>query len=535
MTSVSPPIDEPRSQRATRQFDQHPCGQRANGRYTKTYLTYLSLFHLTISSSWSERHEQVIKTCLKSEEVFRTYLTENPSNVRRAYMVFRALVQLFSELVDDREKLEEKVKELDHAKSRMKGAFTYVEDQLNTLRAAQPAPMSPAPASASASAPAPASASAPAPASPVAPMATHPIQYPTLPMQSPTTAPVSVAPVPAHVASSAPASPLPTPSKYDVPSASDRSHVARVIKTPDSERFYADKGKDEITYEDWHLQMLSKMLINASTMPTEAAKRGYVQSRTGGHALAQLKPRLRPTSTNPFVTADEMFKVLTAAFGNANQKQEDRAAYRSLNQGTRDFSSFWAEFQRLVQDLDLSEETKISDLIQKSHHTIQHKLATRDEEPTNLVQLARRCQRIEQVLKELNRSKLVQDRIAKRATRRNNGYNGKQAIVNPPATSAAPPASPNSTTSRMGQISQPRAQLAAPSNTNTNSATLATPRLTSEEMDRLRKFNRCFNCKEKGHVSRNCTKPSKPYSAVSAALQEVTIVEENSESESEKA
>ena len=145
-------------------------------------------------------------------------------------------------------------------------------------------------------------------------------------MQSPVTAPASVAPVPAHVAS--PALLTPTPLEYDVPSASNQSHATtRVIKIPDPERFYADKEKNEITYEDWHLQMLSKMSINALTMPTKAAKRGYVQSRTGGHALAQLKPRLRPNSTNPFVTADEMFEVLTAAFGNANQKQEDRAAY----------------------------------------------------------------------------------------------------------------------------------------------------------------------------------------------------------------
>ena len=118
------------------------------------------------------------------------------------------------------------------------------------------------------------------------------------------------------------------PSEYDVLSASDQSHATtRVIKIPDPEKFYADKRKDEITYEDWHLQMLSKMSINASTMPTKAAKRGYVQSHVGSHALAQLKPRLRPNSTNPFVSSEEMFEVLTATFGNANQKQEDRAAY----------------------------------------------------------------------------------------------------------------------------------------------------------------------------------------------------------------
>ena len=117
-----------------------------------------------MSLSWSEKYEQVIETCLESEEAFRTYITENPSNSRRAFLAFRTLVRLFSESVDDREKLEEKVKELDHAKSRMEGVLTYVEDQLNTLRAAPVAPM--------ASAPAPAPASPP---TPMAPMATHPI------------------------------------------------------------------------------------------------------------------------------------------------------------------------------------------------------------------------------------------------------------------------------------------------------------------------------------------------------------------------
>ena len=150
------------------------------------------------------------------------------------------------------------------------------------------------------------------------------------------------------------------------------------------------------------------------------------------------------------------------------------------------------------------------------------------------MQLARRCQRIEQALKEANRSKVVQDRIAEQnAMRRNNG--STRTIVNTPA-GAAPPANSNPMSTQMARISQPQAQLAAPSNTNTNtnSATLATPRLTSEEMDRLRKFNQCFNCKKKRHATRNCTKPSRPYSAVSASLQEVTIVEKNSASESEK-
>ena len=131
-----------------------------------------------MSSSWSEIHEQVIEQCLKSEDAFQAYVTstEHSINVRCAYLAFKGLVKLFSESVDDREELEKKVNELEHAKSRMKGAFTYVEDQLSTLRAGPPAshaPPAPTPA------PTPAPMPAPMPPSPtvapVAPMATHPI------------------------------------------------------------------------------------------------------------------------------------------------------------------------------------------------------------------------------------------------------------------------------------------------------------------------------------------------------------------------
>ena len=86
-----------------------------------------------MSLSWSERHKQVIKECLESKEAFKTYLTNNPTDVRRAYLVFRTFVRLFSKLVDNQEKLEKKVNNLEYAKSCIEGALTYMKDQLNTL------------------------------------------------------------------------------------------------------------------------------------------------------------------------------------------------------------------------------------------------------------------------------------------------------------------------------------------------------------------------------------------------------------------
>ena len=87
----------------------------------------------------------------------------------------------------------------------------------------------------------------------------------------------------------------------------------------------------------------------------------------------------------------------------------------------------------------------------------------REEDPTDLLQLAKRCQRIKQGLKKVDRSQLVQDRIAEQsATQRNNRNNGStRTIVNTPA-SAALPANLNATTLRIAQISQPQAQLVAP-------------------------------------------------------------------------
>ena len=90
-----------------------------------------------------------------------------------------------------------------------------------------------------------------------------------------------------------------------------------MVKIPDPPKFYAS-ALDTISYEDWHLQMLSKISINEESIPTERSKRIYLMSRTADNALAQLKPRLRPDATRPFATVDEMFDVLTAEFGNAN-------------------------------------------------------------------------------------------------------------------------------------------------------------------------------------------------------------------------
>ena len=93
---------------------------------------------------------------------------------------------------------------------------------------------------------------------------------------------------------------LPATSRSDNgPSA--ESHNARVIKIPDLPTFYADTTKDKISYEDWHLQMRSKMSVNKLSMLIEAAKKKHTY-----RALQETMP------------------LRKAAFGNANEKQDNR-------------------------------------------------------------------------------------------------------------------------------------------------------------------------------------------------------------------
>ena len=216
----------------------------------------------------------------------------------------------------------------------------------------------------------------------------------------------------------------------------NQSSKVKVVKILDLLKFFAST-EDKILYEDWHLQMTSKMSINKLTMPTEAFKQDYILSRVADKAFAQLKLRLHADATRPFTTVDKMFEVLTATFGNANEKQKNRAKYKSLRQGNQDFNAFWAEFQKLSQELDYLNETLINDLIKKCNYSIKNQLANKDSHPTNLLELAKRCQRIEQQLKSADCTKLLQDRNVEQDAARKNGLKPNKAIISVFGSSAS--------------------------------------------------------------------------------------------------
>ena len=147
-------------------------------------------------------------------------------------------------------------------------------------------------------------------------------------------------------------------------------HGTKLIKIPDPLKFHRKPAIDSILYKDWLLQIWNKLRANEAYMPNKFLKISYIVSLVADNALAQLRARLKDKATQLFTTAKKLLEVLTVAFENVNCKQEARLEYQSLCQGTGDFRSFWAEFQRLASELDHSKATLIEDLIKKSHHSI---------------------------------------------------------------------------------------------------------------------------------------------------------------------
>ena len=276
-----------------------------------------------------------------------------------------------------------------------------------------------------------------------------------------------------------PRSPSHTPSTQ----VTDGTDKKKSMKLPDPPIFTDGK---EISIDHWLTKMRSKLAANDDHMPTEVLKKAYVENQVGGEAMGHLEPRLRKGAIRPFTTAEEMFDQLERIYGDPNRKRTAMNNFRSLKQGSKDFNTFWAEFQRLAAELDHNEETLIGELKYKLSWEMSRQLATGDLEPTDLYEFAQKCQRLYQSLKESDRSKASMERFAeKRAS----------MAQSTPSTSAT-----RTTTTATTKTYVPPRPTSNPSTPRT------TYYMSDEEKERLTREGRCFFCKETGHLSRDCEK-----------------------------
>lgn len=176
------------------------------------------------------------------------------------------------------------------------------------------------------------------------------------------------------------------------------NNFRKTTKLPDPAVF--TNGQDP-TIDDWLSKIRNKLLANSDHYPTEIIRIAYVETRVGGDAAKHLAPRLRLDARKPFTTAEEIFQYLERVYGDPNRKHTALTEFRKLRQGMKEFNGFWADFQRLSAELDHNEETLIEELRDKLSIEIQRQLATGEDDPADLYDFARRCQRIDQRLRDV--------------------------------------------------------------------------------------------------------------------------------------
>ena len=154
--------------------------------------------------------------------------------------------------------------------------------------------------------------------------------------------------------------------------------------------------------------------------------------------------------------------------------------------------------------------TLIDDLIEKCHYSIQYKLAIDKKDPTNLLDLAKPCQRIEFAIKSLEQNKAL---YLRNSVWNNRPISQNKIIVDSSGSSAAPVPTNHNPTPCIAQMSLLRAQAAVPlpvptwltiaiqPTSRAISAALKTLWLTNKEVSRLKKLRKCYNCKDKGHTA----------------------------------
>ncbi len=105
--------------------------------------------------------------------------------------------------------------------------------------------------------------------------------------------------------------------------------------------------------------------INADLFSNERAKLSYVHSRLFDDAADAAQSRRERGCVNFYKIADDLLKELAELFNDSDKEANFRREYYNLVQGSKKFSEFYTQFQRLSSYLKYHEKQLIVDLKDK--------------------------------------------------------------------------------------------------------------------------------------------------------------------------
>jgi hypothetical protein len=165
---------------------------------------------------------------------------------------------------------------------------------------------------------------------------------------------IAPVPTPAFTTPSSQAKDLVDPPARTTPftAPSPSEHSMRSDKLPDPNVFTGDR-KDLRRFLS---QVSQKLRVNYDRYPTPAARLAYVSSRLSGPAYSQVLPHINSDGSCQLSDYPDILGILERAYGDPNRVNNARTELLQLRQKNQEFSTFFAEFQRLALEGELADD-----------------------------------------------------------------------------------------------------------------------------------------------------------------------------------
>ena len=185
--------------------------------------------------------------------------------------------------------------------------------------------------------------------------------------------------------------PAGTTTRTPAPAATAPSESSRASeRLPDPDKFNGDR-KDLRRFVS---QIHEKLTVNRDRFPSSQSRCSYVTSRLSGQPYAQILPYIHRgvCQLNDY---EDILDILDRAFGDPNRVNNARNELFQLRQANKDFSSFFAEFQRLALEGEMAEDALPTLLEQAVNRELRSMLMHHEPPSRNYLQFATFLQDLE--------------------------------------------------------------------------------------------------------------------------------------------
>ncbi len=266
----------------------------------------------------------------------------------------------------------------------------------------------------------------------------------------------------------------------------------------DSTIFIKDKAK----FEHWLSIMQSKLKANVDWYSIERMTMTYVSIKLDEETYKHISAKLNKSSSRRYLTVDEIFENLKRVYVDLNKMQTTINVFIRLTQVNKyaKLHVFWNEFQRLMKEMNLSKHFLLIELKRKMFYRLQNVMSSKFNIIDDIYELTRQAQlkenhykRIDDVKSRRRFDAVITAKIETKATI------SKTMSIITISISINEKAEQTFTKTTIWNFNQYR---------TSTLRIIRTPNFDSTK-EELMKTDKCFNCDESDHLSRDCSKLKK--------------------------